>query len=263
MIDIHSHVLFGVDDGSVDLENSLYSLKLLQDAGVTDVFTTSHYIVGEYDLPREEINRKFKELQEAIVREGLTINIYPGAEYYLTDANSKTSNFADYTLGNSKYILVETAMNGFPHNLLETLYQLVVKGFKPILAHPERYSDIISNPKQVEDLIYRNVYMQANAGSFLGYYGKSIAKTVWELFSNGWIHFIASDYHCHSDDYPLARLVDVFSREYPEINLDLYIKENPTKIIANEKIEYLSAGFSHLSQEPESFISRLLSIFKR
>jgi protein-tyrosine phosphatase len=263
MVDIHSHVLFGVDDGSEDIEQSIKSLKLLQTSGVTDIFLTSHYIIGEYDVPRGEIKDKFQQLKERVNKEGLEIKIHLGAEYYLTDAKEKVDDFENFTLGDSRYILVETGMNGFPHNLLDTLYLLVRKGYKPILAHPERYIDVIKNPNVVEDLVYRNVYMQANAGSFLGYYGSNINKTVWELFDRGLIHFIASDFHCHSDDYPLAMLREMFEKKHPDIDLDFYIKENPRKIISDENVEYIRREMTDYTPSRESFIQRIMKAFKK
>jgi protein-tyrosine phosphatase len=263
MIDIHTHILPAVDDGAKDTEISLRCLKTLQESGVTDVFLTPHYIPGEYDNTHEKIEEKCRLLRKSASQEGITVNLHSGVELYLTDAGQQDVDYSSYRLGSSDYILVETAMHGFPINLLDNLYQMVRKGYKPILAHPERYIDIIQNPSLAEDLIYRNVYLQANAGSFFGDFGKASTRAVWSMLQKGFIHFVASDYHCQTQNYPLTVFRDMMTTNYPGFPIDLLINQNPAKIIKNEEIEYLNREVltSFPKTNAESFFQKILKVF--
>ncbi len=263
MIDIHTHILPSVDDGSQSMEIALKCLKTLQNSGVTDVFLTPHYIPGEYDNTKSLIKEKCRELKEAADKESITLKQHCGIELYLTGSKKEESDFAEFRMGESDYVLVETAMQGFPVNLLEHLYLMVRKGLKPILAHPERYIDIIQDLSLAEDLIYRNVYLQANAGSFLGLYGRTASRAAWEMFQKGYFHFIASDYHCQEQEYPLKQFRDMISENYPEYPVDYLLLDNPAKIIANEKIDYINSEI--LTSFPENnsggFLQKLLRLF--
>jgi len=265
MIDIHSHILPGVDDGSPDLETSLQYLKLIQDSGVSDLFLTPHYIPGEYNNTKNNILDKCYSLKLAAEQENITIRLHCGLELYLTDSQAQNINFSDFRMGDSDYILVETALNGFPMNLLDVLFYMVRKGYKPIFAHPERYVNIIEDISVAEDLIYRNVYLQANSGSFLGHYGPTISKTVWKLFHRGFLHFIASDEHCISKSYSLLKLRNMLLDNYSEEQINTLIYDNAAKIISNEKIALFNQKISPLNERKNSgnILHKLLSFLER
>jgi len=141
-------------------------------------------------------------------------------------------------IADTKYVLVETSFTGFPADLLDILYQLLKKGFQPILAHPERYYDIVNQRSLAEDLLYRNVYLQMNAGSILGFYGKQVQKTAVWLMENHLIHFVASDTHCNSDTYLLQ---EAYLRIGDHTNQDL-VKllsvDNPKLLMKDQPIEF-------------------------
>lgn len=261
MVDIHTHLLPGVDDGSLDMDNSLLFVKKMQEAGVSDCFVTPHYIIGEYDNTPEVVAEKHENLTKAITAEGYEVNVHKGVEVYLSSDIHNKIDLRHYCLGSSDYILVESAMNGFPANILEIFYHLVKKGFKPIFAHPERYIDVIKKVSLVEDLIYRNVYMQVNAGSFLGIYGEQVAKTAWDLFHKGFIHFIASDCHCHRDEYLLPVAKQLLKERYPEYASELFFDTNPRKIIENEVVEYFNPAVHQVIEEQDTLLNRIKKLF--
>jgi protein-tyrosine phosphatase len=261
MIDIHTHILPAVDDGSPDLESSLFYLEQISKEGVTDVFMTPHLIPGEYDNDPHFVAQQCELLREKVREKGIEINIHCGLEVYLTGSIEKIIANDNCRLAGSKYVLVETAMNGFPLNFDETLYKIVTKGFKPILAHPERYIDIIKNTRKAEDLIYRNIYLQINAGSLMGHYGKSVTKTAWELFHNGFVHFIASDFHCQSSEYFLTQAYDVLSEQYGEDVIQQFTHINPMKIIKNEEIDYFTKPVVDPATKNNTIFSRFLNLF--
>lgn len=261
MIDIHTHILPGLDDGSPSLENSLEHIKLMVEAGVTDIFVTPHYITGEYNNTPDIIEEKRLLLQKDIDKAGYSCKLHKGVEVYLTDNVHEQLNLREYTLGNSDYILVETAMNGFPVNLLDILYRMVKSGLKPIMAHPERYADVIKSSSKVEDLIYRNVYMQANAGSFLGVYGDAAANTAWELLQKGFIHFIASDCHCSRDEYLLPIAKEMLKENFPDYPLEQFFSTNQSLVLENDSIEYFNPPIYQPAVNKGSILSKILRIF--
>ncbi len=285
MIDIHSHILPNLDDGSQSLNNALFTLSLLEKCGVSDLFLTPHLLAGDYEYPPEKIKQKIKTLSEAATKRGISVKLRFGAEYYLTGEDNEENIYQNYCLGESKYILIETSLSGFPINMLEILYKLVTLGFKPILAHPERYPNIISNPDIAEDFVYRNVYLQANAGSFMGMYGKNVEETVWELLDRGLIHFIASDFHSRYpeevelliakedfsplDDeqfllnYPLWAFKKLLAKGLHRYPIDLLTKSNPDKIISNDNVAYLiPSNNKSKKREKKPFLQKLIKILK-
>jgi protein-tyrosine phosphatase len=262
MIDIHTHILPYIDDGAEDIEDALKALKLAQDSGVTDIFLTPHYMPGEYDNTKTLIRGEIKLLREAALEESIGINLISGIEVYLTQMRGKMIDFDKFRMADSDYVLVETAMHGFPINLFDMLYQMVKDGLRPILAHPERYIDIMKNINIAEELIHRNVYLQANAGSFLGEYGSLVTSTVWEMFHHGYIHFIASDHHCRTDSYSLATLENLLRENYTDVPVKKLMCDNPARILRNEPVEFLNPEIQPIrkDRDTESLFHRLLRI---
>ncbi len=255
MIDIHTHILHAVDDGSVDLATSIQHLKLMQENSVNTIFLTPHFMRQNYDLRQSIIEDRFQELQQEMDKEEIRIKIILGREVYLDrDIPQEIQNIS-LMMGNSDYLLVETNMTNFPTDLNEILYHLVRMGKKPIMAHPERYTDIINNHSLAEDLLHHNVYLQINAGSLLGSYGKSVQKTAWFLIDNGFAHFVASDNHCNQPEYTLPAAVELIRKNVDDHTAELLTKINPEKVMNNEPITYFY--LERVVQENKGFFSRL------
>lgn len=259
MIDIHTHLLPAVDDGANDLKTSLRQLKIMQDAGVKTVFFTPHFIWQHYDFTQNEVLEKIESLKTATSKENINLELLPGREIYLDSRVIEQIKTTKMNLGNSNYTLVETNMTNFPDNLNENLYQLVRSGLKPILAHPERYSNIIRDPALAEDFLHKNVLLQINAGSLLGFYGKQVQQTAWFLVDNGFAHFLASDNHGNSLQYPLPAACDLIRRRIDDHTVDLLTKINPQKIINNEPITYFY--LEKIEKKPSGFFSRFFGSF--
>ncbi len=238
MIDIHTHILPDCDDGSPDVETSVKNLKMMQDAGVTDVVLTPHFLRNLYHNSADIIDNRFDLLQKAVLKENLNIDLHKAAEVYLDSKIIDDIEKENFFIGNTKYILVETGMTSFPDDLYEILYHLVRKGYRPIMAHPERYNNIIRNIGVAEDLMFRNVYLQLNAGSFIGNNGKQVQDTAWQMLENGFAHFLASDNHCQSDEYVLPKAIAEINNEFDESLTTLLTEINPKKMLNNEKIEF-------------------------
>lgn len=236
MIDLHTHIIPGIDDGSRTLEDSIEILKEANEAGFTDIFLTSHYLEGEYTASKEEKNKLLKDLQDELKEKNININLYCGAEVYVTP------DIIDYiekidTLNNSKYILIELPMSNKISYLDDVIFELQSRNLVPIIAHPERYAYVQKDYKILIPLIEKGVLFQANIGSIVGKYGASAKKTFKKLLKKNMINFLATDIHKHNTIYTqfdvmMRKLRKVVSED--KIN-DLMVN-NPKKVINNENI---------------------------
>lgn len=197
MIDIHSHILYGIDDGAVSLEMSLEMLRMAVGAGITDIFTTPHVNRRGVIPSWQQILDKVKELQERATEAGIDIRIHAGAEVEL---NYETLQFLpadgkEYCLANSSYILVELTNQSQPDQTEELLFELMLRGYIPVLAHPERYDRMMTHPERILRWMHKGMLTQCNMGSFHGDFGQTIQQRAVELLRHQMICFLGSDAH--------------------------------------------------------------------
>lgn len=202
MIDIHSHILYDVDDGAKTIEESINIIKDLYNNGVTDIILTPHYIeYSSYNSNKNDNLKKINALKAKLKEENININLYLGNEIYINDnilellKEEKISS-----LNNSNYLLIELPMSGKYDNYIEIFKELIENGYKVILAHPERYSTFKKDIELVIELKKIGILMQCNLESILKKYGKDTYKTIKKLAKNKLIDFFASDIH-HKKDY--------------------------------------------------------------
>ncbi|MEZ4799338.1 MAG: CpsB/CapC family capsule biosynthesis tyrosine phosphatase [Flavobacteriales bacterium] len=193
--DMHSHLLFGIDDGAVSLENSLELIEHLMNMGYRKFITSPHIYRDLYFNSPDTILPKLKIVQDAIKEKGWDVELLAAAEYYLDD------HFEDLiakdellTMGN-KHILFELAFDSEPPNVKRALFNLQLNGYKPILAHPERYDYLHNQFSKYEDFADRDVYLQLNINSLSGHYGPMVKKVSERLIDAGLIRFIGTDCH--------------------------------------------------------------------
>lgn len=196
MIDIHTHILPCIDDGSPDMDTSLELIKAEIEQGVTDLFVTPHYYhLRGFISPVEENEKIFEKLKEEVKKQGLEINLYLGTEIYYDRKTLKNlENNIVKPLGDSKHVLVEFSLFKEIEDIPEAINNLTAKGYTPIIAHPERYPYI----KKIESYFYMKrmgAKIQLNASSILGKYGGKTKKFVFKLIENNLVDFIASDMH--------------------------------------------------------------------
>lgn len=207
MIDIHSHIMFGIDDGSKDIETSMEILRDAYKNGVTDIILTPHYIEdSKYTCNNIEKGKILKKLQYTLKKENIDINLYIGNEIFINE------NISDYIkkkeiapLNNSEYILVELPMGRMYNNTKSIFFELIREGYTVILAHPERYRYMHKNQEKLEELLEMGVLLQGNYRSLFGYYGKDAKKALQKLIKKKQISFLGSDIH-KNDGYNLKKL---------------------------------------------------------
>lgn len=200
MVDIHSHILNNIDDGSKSATESINMLKGLYENGVTDVILTPHYVMDSFYQNSIETKEKlFNKLKEEIKKNNIPINIYLGNEIYIDKDIKDKINKEALPLNNSNYILLEFPMNGIYNNSYGIISGLIERGYKVILAHPERYITVKEDIKVLDEYKEMGVLFQSNIGSYFGDYGKTAKKTFKKLLKMKYISFIGTD--SHSQNY--------------------------------------------------------------
>lgn len=253
MIDIHSHILPGIDDGALNFEASIEMLKIAEKAGVTDIILTPHYIKGSiYNADNVKKWKLLSELKEKAHAAGISVNLYLGNEIYIDGELSKM--LAAYenekselmyevsTLNSTKYVLVEFPVQVEDKTAKETLFSLVQHGFVPVIAHPERYVYVQNNLEIVDEWISAGCLLQGDYLAVLGRYGRRAEKTLKELLVRDKIFCLASDTHKVSDEYRFdetkAKMYRILKVSYgvkagmtPSEKLKELFEDNPRKIL--------------------------------
>lgn len=238
MIDMHTHLLPQIDDGSNSLEATLKQLQMMADNGIERVYLTSHYFRGHYQYTREGYDQNFAQVAAAAQASKINIDLQPGFEIYLQPNILSDIQERNLTLGDSSYILIESDLNGLPNDFYSNVYPLLRAGYHPILAHAERYVSIMRKPSLAESLAHRNVYVQTNAGSLLGAYGEKVKETGWRLVRRGWTHFLASDDHVRGAYYSLPQAYQEIAKEVDQHTADLLCSIHPAALASGRRIPY-------------------------
>jgi protein-tyrosine phosphatase len=192
-VDMHSHVLPGIDDGAQTPEESIVLIRQMMDLGIQKIIATPHIMADFYRNTPETINNSLQILREALAKENIDIEISAAAEHYFDETfEGRVENDGVMTMGDN-YVLFEYSFINQPPNAISVIQKLKDRGYKPILAHPERYLYL-----ELEQ--YRNLHnwgcdFQLNTISLTGYYGKDVKERAELLIDNQLIDFISSDMH--------------------------------------------------------------------
>ena len=194
--DIHSHLLPGIDDGVKSLQEAEEIILQFQELGYHKVITTPHIMQDHFRNTAEIILGKLKDVRDHLIDRNIAMEIDAAAEYYLDEhlIDLLERNKPLLTFG-SNYLLFETNFLSEPLNLKEFIFLATTKGYKPVLAHPERYAYLLGNIHKVQDLVDRGVLLQLNIGSLTGHYSKPIQNFAFKLIDKGTIHLLGSDCH--------------------------------------------------------------------
>lgn len=204
MIDHHSHILPEIDDGARDLAESLEMARLLAGAGFRQVFCTPHCIRGYYDTTPESVREAVSALQQALDGEGIRLRVRPGMEYYLDEFFLDLQELQ--TLGESRLVLVEAPSQALEEVVLQGLKKVQADGLIPLIAHPER-SEVFTPSSSGIQPIPDGALLQANIGSFTGFYGKQVQRRAYDLLRAGRYAVLGSDAH---DAARLAGMLDAW-----------------------------------------------------
>ena len=241
-IDIHNHCTWGIDDGIQTLEECKELFEQAKEDGITSIIATPHFIPGrQVEAEIQEIKERMNKANALSKQYG--INIYFGSEVMLNyDFLDMIENRWFYTLAESKYLLCEFNVReklGNSQDVEDRLYELIIRGYVPVVAHVERYFRDGLNIERVYKWINMGCKIQVNRTSLLGNHGKQIQKNAFELIKNKMVHVVATDAH-RAQGTRICKLSDVYEilkKRCGKENADLLLYQNPVHILKDEKLE--------------------------
>ncbi|WP_368503148.1 tyrosine-protein phosphatase [Alkalihalophilus sp. As8PL] len=255
MIDLHCHILPGLDDGPKTIDESIEMAKLAVEEGITQIVATPHHKHPTYSNEASLVREGVMELNKRLKQENLDLKILPGQEVRLYGevvedlANGTTITLADHEM----YLFIEFPSNHVPRYAAQLFYQLQIQGYMPIIVHPERNSKLLEDPDKLYDFVQNGVLTQVTSSSLTGHFGKKIKQFSNQLIEANLTHFVASDAH-NTDSRPfrLRESYAVIAQTHGEEKA-LHFQENAQLIVENK----------HVLVEPPEQIKRkkLLGIF--
>ncbi len=193
MVDMHSHVLPGIDDGAQNPEESIVLIKKMMELGIKKIIATPHVMVDYYRNTPESIGNALQILKEELQKQEIDIKVEAAAEHYFDETfGDRVNNGKLMTMGD-KYVLFELSFMTRPPDLIDMIKRMTSLGYKPILAHPERYNYLTINDLAI--IKGWGCNLQLNTISLLGYYGKETKKIAEEIAEKQMVDFISSDMH--------------------------------------------------------------------
>ena len=235
MIDLHTHILPGVDDGVDSLEEAAAVARDSVQQGVQKIVATPHYLADGDNLSVDEIKERVQELQQYLNEQEIEIEILPGMEIYLTqDLGRQAKEGKLMGLNESKYLLIELPMNNVPQHTENVVHDLRVLGYKPVIAHPARYRKVMQNPNLVYEWITAGAIAQLNGGSLLGMFGSKIKETAEILVEHNLVQIVGSDLHSNNRRKQCLEKLD---HKLSDLESQISYSKNAQAVIASKDIE--------------------------
>ena len=245
MIDIHTHILPGLDDGSDRTRTSLRMAELAVRSGVTDLIATPHSNQrGRFEnYASEELEGQFQRLKDALRQEQIALRLHLGMEVYATSDMAELYREGKLlTLAGSRYLLMEFGFHDDAYYMEHVLRDVMDAGVVPILAHPERYKALQALPDIMVDWVRSGVHMQINKGSLSGFFGKESFRLAVTMLNHDLASFVASDAHRADQRTPVLR--DTYrwiAEHYSEFLADRLLRRNPERVLRNEPLSECGA----------------------
>jgi tyrosine-protein phosphatase YwqE len=193
--DFHSHLIPGVDDGSPNTETSIRYIKEMVALGFTKIITTPHIMSDFYPNTSEKLKEGFILLKKQLEEQQINVQFEVAAEYFLDEHFERLLDQNDILTFGDNYVLIEMSFIEPNRNLHQIMFNLITKGYKPIMAHPERYPYYVGRLDKLEEIIDMGCKLQVNLLSLTHYYGKAVNKLALQLFTKNMVDFVGSDLH--------------------------------------------------------------------
>lgn len=237
MIDIHSHILPGVDDGAEDEQASLAMANFAVSEGIQTIIATPHHKNGQYENSKPSILLRVEQLNELFKEKSIPLTVLPGQELRLNG-----DVLADYrageilTLNQTNYLFIEFPSGHVPRYAEQVLYDIQMKGLTPVIVHPERNQELITSPNMLYQFVKKGVLTQVTAASVTGGFGKKIKKFSNQLIEANLTHFIASDAHnITTRSFKLRDAYDEIKKSYGTEQMYLFM-ENAELLVAGKQV---------------------------
>jgi protein-tyrosine phosphatase len=234
MIDLHSHILPGLDDGASSLNQAIEMAKIAVESGIRCMAVTPHCV----DDRRISIRDALALLRDSLAEAAVPLVLYPGMEIFGTESTA-TLLLAKklLTINNSRYPLIEFSFTGSGEQETYILESVINAGYVPIVAHPERYKYVQENPILLNTWKSLGCLFQINQGSFLGHFGEHARFIAYEMTARGFSSVVASDAHSTQHRIPWLRDVrTILEREISPDAARVLLRQNPLRILKNEEI---------------------------
>lgn len=240
MIDLHAHLLPGVDDGSPSEEVSLEMARLAVESGVSELVVTPHCgLPDDEGLRAHQLARHTEALACLLAQEGIALRLHTGMEIFgLPDTAEKLRTGELCTLAGSRYPLIEFPFTDYAYEATAVLDEVLQLGLRPIVAHPERYRYAQRDPRLLELWTDMGCLLQLNRGSLLGRFGEREEALAHSLVARGFAAFVASDAHGSAHRTPWMRDVHtLLAREYGAQTAQRLLEDAPRCVLQNERIQ--------------------------
>lgn len=239
MIDIHCHILNGIDDGARDIETSLHMCRIAEMNGIKHIVATPHITTSDnIDRFIAARNEKIKFLQNQVEMRGINVRLYPGAEVYVDDDIFFANNLKRLTINSSRYILVEFSfMETNVKKIYEYLNEIISMGVIPIIAHPERYPFFQYDYDVVNDLSGKGAIFQINAASLASMDGPQEFELAYSMAYNGLASFIGTDAHsAHHRSNNLREMMHYFPPDISELNMQIMVHDSAKCVLTDKEL---------------------------
>lgn len=236
MIDIHCHILPGIDDGAKNLADSVQMAQAAAKEGIHTIIATPHFN-HKYSNEKQTILEKTAEVNEQLNSQNISIKILPGQEVTLNGEFLQDDEAGKIMpLAQTRYCLVELPSGSVPHYTERLFYEMQVKGYIPVLAHPERNREIMQRPEKLYQLVQNGIVTQITAGSLCGHFGKNIKRFTQQLIEANLTHFIASDaHHVTTRPFYITQALEFLEKHYG-FDQVVYYRENATLLIEGKMV---------------------------
>jgi protein-tyrosine phosphatase len=238
MVDIHHHLLWGLDDGAKDLDTSVAMARHAVADGITHVVCTPH-ASGQYEYNPELNRAKADQLRQRLAEEGIPLTIGIGCDFHLSYDNIQQAKTdpTRFSINNLGYLLVELPDYGVSRNLTEVFYELQLAGLTPILTHPERNPTLQADSARIAEWMRGGLLVQVTADSVTGKMGKSAEKMAHQLLAKRWVHFLASDAHNVSSRPPrMKAAAEIVAKRYGTEYAESLVTANPRAVFEGKPV---------------------------
>jgi protein-tyrosine phosphatase len=268
MVDIHHHLLPGLDDGSKSLDMSVEMARLAAADGITHIVCTPH-ANAQFHFDPAVNGARIEELRRRLADANIPITLGQGCDFHLSYDNvtDARANPARYTINGLSYLLVELPDYGPPPHIKETFYEFQLAGLTPILTHPERNQTLVNDPERMADWLRGGLLIQVTADSLTGHKGKPAQRMALELLERRWVHFLATDAHNTTSRPPRLREAhDLVAERFSPSYAHALCVSNPLAAFLGKhfEVEEQPHGlFADDTPEPQGLWQRLSARFRK
>ncbi|PLR85067.1 tyrosine protein phosphatase [Bacillus canaveralius] len=238
MIDIHCHILPGIDDGARTIDDSIAMAKLAYQEGIRTIIATPHHQNGKYSNVKKDILAKVTELNKALEEAVVPVQILPGQETRIYGEMLEDYEQEEIlTINNgNRYLFVEFPSAHVPRYAERLLFDIQLKGLVPIIVHPERNQEIIEHPELLYQLVKKGALTQVTAASVAGHFGKNIKKFSLQVIDANLAHFVSSDAHNVSTrSFKMVEALDEIEKRYG-VDMVYYFTENAELLVEGQTV---------------------------